>query len=289
MDASGIDGIARSLAGARSRRSLLKGLAAGVAVVAAGKVGIGTVAASGGAEQFVIDYYDALQKHSWSKAYNLLGGAFHQDQSLDDFIAGFAETAYTSVEVGHVASASGGRYAVGVVVNAWLSDGSPQQYVGTYFVGREGGVAKIVGAELEVGDSYSLAPLCFAGQLSASAAGGSATGHRYSDITVTNNGDVCVLAGMPSVSIKDKHGSTLIKGKRAGGTSISAVPLGNGESALLSLDWTNWCGGAVSGQVKASISLPGETGHFTVGNAIGVPPCVGGGTSALAITPWQFS
>jgi hypothetical protein len=50
----------------------------------------------------------------------------------------------------------------------------------------------------------------------------------------------------------------------------------------------NWCGNAITDPVKASISLPGATGHFSVSNAIGVPPCLGESVpSSLSVRPWH--
>lgn len=286
MDGHAFDGVTKGLAGVRSRRSFLKGLVAGAAVLAAGRFR-GRRAAAAGNEAVVIAYYDAIQKHSWQKAYNLLGGKFHQRQTLDQFIAGFADTAFTSVDVRGVSNAlPGNTYGIDVVVNAWLKNGTPQRFTGRYFVGREGGVAKIVDANLVVADASGSAPLCRAGQLGFTAQADAGAGNRYSAITVTNTGGACTLAGQPGVSLKS--GATkLLSGKREPNTTLAPVPLGPGASAVLQLGWTNWCGAGVSGDVAAVITLPGTAGTITVPAAIGVPPCLGAGGSSLRIRPWQ--
>jgi len=290
MDAKTFDVMAKSLAGSRSRRSLIKGVAAGLAVVAAGRVGLGGVSASSGVEQFVIDYYDAIQKHQWSTAYGILGSKFHQKQTLAQFTAGFDDTAYTSVAIQHVTGVlTGNKYGVDVVINAWKNDGSPQAFSGRYFIGREGGVSKIVDASIKTASTSGLSPLCQASNLGITLTGDAGTGHRFGNLTATNNGGACTLAGMPSVVLRDSHNHELIRGKRESGTTITAVPLESGDSALLQMDWVNWCGASVSGSTKLSVSLPGSTGKFTVSPAIGVPPCLSdpGGTSSFILRPWE--
>jgi hypothetical protein len=290
MDAHGIDGLARSLAGARTRRSLVKGLAAGLAVVATGRFGFGEAAAAGDFPSIVRNYYDSIEKHSWTKAYNYLGNSLQQAQSFDQFVAGFADTAYTAVAIGSTSTLSGGRMKILATVTAWLNDGSPQLFDGYYIVGVEGGSAKILDAHLSVEDGSSISHLCQASQLHTSVSGSSATGHRFADITVTNTGEICTLAGMPSVVIKDSHGHQLIRGKREAGTTIPARAIDTGDSSTLSLSWGNWCGDPVTGQVSASITLPGQSGHLTIHNAIGVPPCLGdpGSASSLQVKPWTL-
>jgi hypothetical protein len=90
-----LDDVARGLASARSRRSLLKGMFAALAVGAVGRFGGIPEASAAGNEQFVIEYYDAIQKHSWEMAYNLLGSKFHKKQTLQQFKDGFAQTVFT--------------------------------------------------------------------------------------------------------------------------------------------------------------------------------------------------
>src|SRR5215213_5310994 len=130
-------------------------------------MGVTDKVSAAGNEQFVIDYYDAIQKHPWSKAYNLLGSKLCKKQTLQQFTDGFASTAFTSVEIGHVTGQlSGNTYGVDVVTDAWLNDGTPQAFSGRYFIGREGGVTKIVDATINVADASGLAPLCYASDLS---------------------------------------------------------------------------------------------------------------------------
>jgi hypothetical protein len=274
-----------------TRRALLKGITAGLAVAGTGFVRRANVAAaSTGNEQFVLDYYDAIQRHAWKTAYNLLGAKFHRAQTLQQFVDGFASTAFTTVEISHVTGQlSGNRYGVDVVIHAWLDDGTPQAFSGRYFVGREGGVAKIVDATIEVADASGLAPLCFASDLRTGLAGNAGTGHRFGDLTVVNQGAGCMLAGMPGVTIKDQNGKRLVSGKREPNSVMSAVTLEPGDVALLQLDWTNWCGSPIASDVTVNVSLPGSTGTLTVGHGFGVPPCLGDSNSAsnLAVRPWQ--
>jgi hypothetical protein len=286
-----LDDFAREFAKNQTRRSLLKGIAAGLVVAATGSIRRTDVAAaSSGNEQFVLDYYDAIQRHAWKTAYNVLGAKFHAAQSLQQFIDGFAETAFTSVEIGHVTGQlTGNRYGVDVVIHAWLDDGTPQAFSGRYYVGREGGVAKIVDAKIQVSDASGVAPLCFASDLATDLSGNAGTGHRFGDLVVFNQGSACTLAGMPGVLIKNQNGQNVVSGKREPNTTIQSVSLEPGDSALLQLDWTNWCGNQISGDVRVTVSLPGSTGSFTVNHGFGTPPCLGDPNSAshLFVRPWQ--
>jgi hypothetical protein len=291
MDVS-LDDVARGLASTRSRRSLLKGIVVAAAAVSAGRVFGAPGVLAAGNEQFVLDYYDAIQRHSWSKAYNVLGSKFHQKQTLQQFTDGFAETAFTSVEIGHVTGQlSGNRYGVDVVINAWLNDGTPQAFSGRYYIGREGGVTKIVDASIKVANTSGMAPLCFAGDLATELSGDAATGHRYGDLLVTNQGTTCTLAGLPHVTIKNNSNKALISGRREPGSVMRAVAIDGGQSGLLQLDWTNWCGSEITGDVKVAVTLAGHTGNFTVNHGFGIPGCFSepGGASSLLFRPWQAS
>jgi hypothetical protein len=292
MDANGIDGLARSLAGSHSRRSLLKSFAAGLAVVAAGSIGLHDASAANSGK-IVTDFYDAIEKHEWAKAYGYLGSSMQAAQSLADFTAGFHDTAWTEVHVFTIGS--GATYSISVRIFAWLNDGTPQHFDGTYTAGHENGVLKILDASLHTGPTTGMLRLCRSSQLHASVTGDSATGHRYSKITVTNTGDPslysdgCTMVGMPGVLITNANGAHVIRGKRETGAALTSMPLNGGDSAVLQLDWTNWCGADIPDPIKATITLAGNSGHLTLNNPIGVPPCLGnpGSASHLSVRPWQ--
>src|SRR6476469_3823318 len=140
MNAERIDRICK---GMTSRRGFLK--AAPVAViVAAVSISAGTkVFAGGGSDShvgggsdlaavepaksidlqpsdYVTAYYQAIASRDYGTAYQLLSEKFHQNQGFDDFMAGFANTAYMEVAVLDSNAAANGATVVGVEVHEWL-------------------------------------------------------------------------------------------------------------------------------------------------------------------------
>jgi hypothetical protein len=226
-----------------------------------------------------------VQKHDWTRAYRILGSKIQHNQSYDSFVQGYAKTQYTSVRIDH----AGDDGKVTVTIRAWLVDGAPQQFEGFYKVGTERGVHRILSASIESVDANNIPPLCRAEDLGASIAANAGAGHRFGEITVVNEGAACTLAGMPRVSISSANGRRLISGKRSSGTTISAVQLEQGYAALLELDWSNWCGETITGDVRVNVTLGPGTGRKVIEGGFGVPPCLGEPESAstLNVKPWQ--
>lgn len=94
-------------------------------------------AAAGVIEQ----YYAAINAREFRRAYALWSGdGAASDLSFDAFAAGFAETAQVQVETGapgRIEGAAGSRYVtVPVVIRARTTDGTRQQFTGSYTLRR---------------------------------------------------------------------------------------------------------------------------------------------------------
>src|SRR5262245_53695273 len=114
MSDTGIESLAKGFAQTGSRRTLLKGIAGGVA---AALLGVGThsgALAADGVEGFVVDYYQAIAAHDYKRAYDLLGAKFHHEQSYHEFKTGFADTAYVKVDIRGTESIGNNQYRVKV-------------------------------------------------------------------------------------------------------------------------------------------------------------------------------
>lgn len=83
-----------------------------------------------GPKQTVERYFDAVNARDYRTAWSLGGRNFHE--SYDTFVAGFADTATTSVTVQSVTGD-----VVAVVLNIHAKDGSTKSYHGTYTI-RDG-------------------------------------------------------------------------------------------------------------------------------------------------------
>jgi uncharacterized protein DUF4232 len=306
MTSNGIETICKGFATTGSRRKLLKGIAGGfaAALLAAGSrsaafaegqpqpaVSEGLNAGGSGVAGFVVDYYQAIVARNYKKAYDLWGAGFQQQVSYDDFKATASQTALVDVTILSTHSSANNTYKVKIKEVTWHVDGSIHGATGTYTIGREGGVAKIVAVSLQEGPTPDVAPLCYAGDLSASLDGGAAAGHRYGSVTVTNEGgDACVVGGFPRVKLVDgkTHKQTLIAGVPEHGVEAQPVTLYPGDQASVELDWTNWCGAPTTGHLSVVVSLPGSFGAIKIPNNFGVPPCESSGqNSHLSVGPWS--
>ena len=87
-------------------------------------------------------YYDAINRHQYRRAFELWSGKGEASkQTFDDFRNGFAETAEVKVVVDEkhieVEGAAGSEYAtVPVTISARMSDGQQQNYRGKYVLRR---------------------------------------------------------------------------------------------------------------------------------------------------------
>ena len=101
-----------------------------------------------GAAQVVQRYYAAIQQRDYRTAYLLWADSGRASgQTLEQFVAGFAQTDQAKVTIGddvRVEGAAGSQYAtVPVQVEAVLGNGQPQHFAGTYTLRRSlvGGAA----------------------------------------------------------------------------------------------------------------------------------------------------
>lgn len=101
----------------------------------------------GDAAQVVRDYYRAINRNDYRAAYALFGAQMQQAQSYGDFAAGFAMTQHDDLHVRAIAQ-NGDQSVIMITLNARETNGDTQRYTGTYTVGSENGVLKIVAASI---------------------------------------------------------------------------------------------------------------------------------------------
>lgn len=103
---------------------------------------------------------------------------------------------------------------------------------------------------------------CSASQLSVHGGrqGGGGAGGANGSIVLTNTSDrACILSGMPSVRLLTANGNALaITTRPPEGGASRAVVVTPSASALLIVDWSNWCG-ALPGPLDVEIALSGKT------------------------------
>ncbi len=99
------------------------------------------------AEIVVLNFYDAINTGDFEYAYALLGRSWRAGQSYDSFVQGFAATAWDDVTV--LATTEGRTSStVTIALDAYQKDGSVRYYRGTYTVGYEGGIHRILSGTL---------------------------------------------------------------------------------------------------------------------------------------------
>jgi hypothetical protein len=91
--------------------------------------------------EVIRQYYQAIEAGNFARAYALWGAnGAASGQTLDQFAAGFAETAQVDVEIGtpgRIEPAAGSRYVeVPVVIRAVTTGGEVQRFEGTYTLRR---------------------------------------------------------------------------------------------------------------------------------------------------------
>jgi Protein of unknown function (DUF4232) len=101
----------------------------------------------GDAAQVVRDYYAAINRRDYPTAYAFFGAQMQQGQSADNFAAGFATTQEDDLHIYAIAP-NGDQSVVTITLLAHTSDGKTQRYTGTYSIGKESGVLKIVTASI---------------------------------------------------------------------------------------------------------------------------------------------
>ena len=99
-----------------------------------------TLDESQAAVSVIHDYYDAIAKRDFEKAYGYWGSTGPLGQTLESFAAGFADTATVTVKTGkpsRVEPAAGSRYVeVPVTITATTKAGETQRFEGTYTLRR---------------------------------------------------------------------------------------------------------------------------------------------------------
>ena len=285
------DAIAHAAASGVSRRSVLKSIAGGLASAAIGACwrGASAAAESTPAGGTVYLLYQAIARRDYRTAYRHLGGGFTARHSYADFVQGYSNTAYVDLNVTNTTTIlEKNQVNYAVTLTAWRTDGSIVWFKGSYTEGREGGALKIVDSTLTESPARGVAPLCNAADFSLSATGDARPGQRYSTVTAVNHGNACVMGATPGMQIYDVHRYRIVAGKLESGSAITTVTLARGDSAKLTLDWSNWCGPAIDGPYHTKVQLPAGRGFWTGSFGPGVPPCLGAPDSASRLTfkPW---
>jgi hypothetical protein len=169
------------------------------------------------AVEVVRSYYQAINDRDYQAAYALLSPELRQ-QSLSTFAAGFAGTVRDDVEILSAEPGRSGRPGVSVRITAHHADGSTPVVEGTYVIGREGGVSRIV--EADVGQQVpsvlvatppaplsSSGPLpCAPEQIDLSIAAQEAAGELAITVTITANSDPCYLSPDVTLSVEGADG-----------------------------------------------------------------------------------
>jgi hypothetical protein len=290
MEPHAFDRISRALARFGSRRALLRGVVgASAAIIGGGTIsGFAESSTDGG---LVFDYYQAIDARDYTRAYGFLGSRFTSRQSLQNFAAGFSDTAYDDLTINAIyPDTAGHRVLYDVTITAWHRDGAILRFTGTYVEGQEDGETKLVDAHITLATATGISPLCHASDLMAEMTGDAGAGQRYGTITVTNSADgPCVLGAVPRVTIRDESGHKLIAAKLEPNVPITTVLLDPDQKAELDLRWSNWCGGEVVGRPRIAFQLYGQGGTSKPLSGISVPPCLSdpGGVSTLTVKPWH--
>jgi hypothetical protein len=255
----------------------------------------GGARAEDAAAAVVQDYYRNVAIYDYRAAYDLLGSGLRQSRPYDQFVRGYADTAYVEVETSGAQPIANGRERVTVVITAWHNDATIHRYLGTYDVGPENGADRILDARITEGEPPSfVAPLCRAADLGFALTDWvPATVNRYCTLTATNQGaTTCLTAGVPRVTVLDQQGGRLISSVPEAPDPVTAVSLRPGEQSQVLVRWVNWCGAQPTLPMTLSIDVPGDTQAtrlpFTLGDeAIAPPPCLGvGQPSQLTARPF---
>jgi hypothetical protein len=283
------DDLTRSLAAGASRRSVLKGAAGGIAALVAGTAWRTNSVSAATAGGVVYQYYQALAARDYHTAYSYLGGGLAQSHPYDQWVQGYADTAYVDLKVTKTTPIpEKNQFKYAVTLTAWHTDGGIVLFKGSYTEGREGGTPKIIDATLTQSSASGVAPLCNAKDLTATETGDAGAGQRYGTVTVVNNGATCVMGALPGVQIYSPHHHKLIAGTLEQGSVITTVKLATGDKAKLDMHWSNWCGAKINGEVTTTVHLPAGQGTWSGLKGIGAPPCLGdpGSASTLTFKPW---
>jgi len=205
------------------------------------------------AEHTVVDYFHQINLHDYAKAYAYLGETMQQAQTYESFASGFSETKHDTVMISDISpsKADPTQLAVTLHLDAEQIDGTTRKYDGTWFVGIEGNVPKIVSANVteEVSNAVTPTPvpnnLCRSTQMNVTASYNVVGNSISGSIIVTYNGQrsTCVLEGIPQIEVVDANGKVLKTAQIALNPGIVPKPLvlENKQQAELRFIWSNWC------------------------------------------------
>ena len=207
------------------------------------------------AEDTVVGYFHAINLQDYAKAYEYLGDAMQQTQTYESFAAGFSETKRDTVTITSIAARGPNELAVTLHLDAEQINGTVFKYDGTWVVGIEGNVPKIVSADVTEEKSGAVTPtpvpnnLCRSSQMKATATFRSIGDTITGSIIVTYGGaGTCVVANAPQIEIVEANGTTLKTVQVALNPGIVPKPLvlENNQQAELLFIWSNWCAATTS-------------------------------------------
>ncbi|HVX31031.1 MAG TPA: zf-HC2 domain-containing protein [Nitrolancea sp.] len=206
------------------------------------------------AEDTVVGYFHAINLKDYAQAYDYLGTALQQTQTYESFAAGFSETAHDTVTITDISPSGANQLAVTLHLDAEQIDRTTRKYDGTWFVGIEGNVPKIVSASVteEADEAATPTPvpnnLCRSTQVKATASYTAMDNSITGSIIITYGGvrSTCVLEGTPQIEIVDANGNVLKTAQVALNPGIVPKPLvlENNQQAELRFIWSNWCAAA---------------------------------------------
>jgi hypothetical protein len=219
------------------------------------------------ANDTVIGYFRAINQQDYAQAYAYLGETMQQAQSYESFAAGFSETKRDTVTISDISPSKvdPDQLAVTLHLDAEQIDGTTRKYDGTWFVGIEGNVPKIVSANVGEEASAAITPtpvpnnLCRSTQMKVTTSYKTVGNAIAGSIIVTYGGErsTCVLEGIPQIEVVDVNGTVLKTAQVALNPGIVPKPLvlENNQQAELRFIWSNWCS---NGSQTAS---PDATSH----------------------------
>lgn len=297
MNVRRIDALSRALAHRHARRSVLGGLT-GLAAAALTASRAESARSPSGRDgdnallrrrqdgdvgaRVVEQFYLWIATYEYMRAYHLLGTEFQAQQSFNQFINGYTDTAYAQVEVTG-AGPVGDQVEVQVVITAWHNDGSIHRFSGAYAVGGPSGAERIQSASIsEEAPPADGPPLCAVADLDATfRRQGAGAGSQFFALLVTNHSDgVCLAAGVPHFRVDDANGCLQLESHTEQTEPFDAVPLPSGAQAAARFRWANWCGPEPAYPLTLDIAIPGDTDRLTVPlttteGPVEMPGCIG--------------
>lgn len=210
-------------------------------------------------------YYQRINARDYAAAYALLGAGLQKGQPLADFATGFAKTARDRLQIlSTQAAAIPGHRTVSVQITAGQTDGSTKWFSGSYEVGYEDGLVKIVGAKVfeipgPAGTPTPAAPPCGLDQIEPAVSAQGVSGDIAIAVRVLNHGAPCELTTTLIVSIESPGGQLLpIDGNGVVVPfRLPSLPTGGASTTFL---WRNWCGS--SAKVMVTVTAGDKTARI---------------------------